>query len=173
MEIEKRLNDYMNIELANIAIREANKYYHGNCMGSISNLKPIADLFPYTETWTLDSWDNRWCAAFVYYCVVLAGIKLPVKPEGDFEVNFAGVGTWNKWAKLPEINKFVPPNEIPQIGDIVLFQKVYDGKSPDHIGILTNFTDEWIETAEGNFNNVSAIVKRTKETVYGYIRLDK
>ena len=46
-------------------------------------------------------------------------------------------------------------------------------QSPDHIGILINFSDEWVETAEGNFNNVSAIVKRPKETVYGYIRLEK
>jgi hypothetical protein len=98
---------------------------------------------------------------------------LPVKPEGDFEANFAGVSTWNKWAKSPEVNKFILSDKTPQIGDIVLFQKVFDGKSPDHIGILTNFSDEWIETAEGNFNNVSAIVKRAKETIYGYIRLEK
>jgi hypothetical protein len=114
----------MNIELADIAIREVNKYFHGNCMGSITNLKPIADLFPYTETWTIDSWDNVWCAAFVYYCVILCGYKLPIKPEGDFEVNFAGVGTWNKWSKLPEVNKFIPSMWIymnQHIKDYVIF----------------------------------------------------
>jgi hypothetical protein len=56
----------MNTELANIGIREAKRYFHGNCMGSITNLKPIADLFPYTKSWTIDSWDNLWCGAFVF-----------------------------------------------------------------------------------------------------------
>jgi len=158
-------------ELAYIAIREANKHFHGNCMGSTTNLHPLADLFPYTETWTIDSWDNCWCSAFVFYCLRLCGYELPVKPEGDFEANFGGCTTWAKWSKLPEVDNFISPTGTPQIGDIVLFQNVYNGKSPDHIGILINFSNEWVETAEGNFNNVSAIVKRPKETVYGYIRL--
>ena len=59
----------MNIELAHIAIKEANKYFHGNCMGSITNLNPIADLFPYSNTWTIDSWDNCWCAERLKPCI--------------------------------------------------------------------------------------------------------
>ena len=77
------LENNLSFKLANIAIREANKHYHGNCMGSITNLHPMADLFPYTETWTIDSWDTCWCCDFVYYCVILCGYNLPIKPEGD------------------------------------------------------------------------------------------
>ena len=29
-------------------------------MGDKTNLHPMADLFPYTETWTKDSWDICW-----------------------------------------------------------------------------------------------------------------
>jgi len=67
-------------------------------------------------------------------------------------------------------NFFRQIDELPKIGDIVLFKKGYDGKILDHIGLLTNYTNKWVETAKGNFNNVSVIVKRTKEIIYGYIR---
>ena len=163
----------MNKKLADIAINEVHKFFHGNCMGSVTNLNPITDLFPYTDTWTIDSWDNCWSAGFVYYCVILYRYKLPVKPEGDFDANFGRCSTWSKWAKQPHINIFISPDKEPEIGDIVLLQKVWDGKSPDHIGILIDFSSDWVKTAEGNFNNVSAIVKRNIETVYGYIRLDE
>ena len=162
----------MNDNLAHIAINEANKHYHGNAMGSKTNLHPIADLFSYSKTWTIDSWDNVWCAAFIYYCVKLLGFDLPLRfPDERVKMNFAGVPAWEQWAKLPEVNKWLEKNETPQIGDIVLFNKVFDGKEPDHIGIVTRVSESRIESAEGNFNNVSAIVERPYECVYGYIRL--
>ena len=162
----------MNNELARIAKKEANKHYHGNVMGSKTNLQPIADLFPYSDTWTIDSWDNTWCAAFVYHCVILSGYNLPVRfPDDKVTMNFASVPAWEQWAKLPEVSKWVEKGKAPQKGDIVLFSKVYDGKEPDHIGIVTDISETWIQSAEGNFNNVSAIVKRPYDCVYGYIRL--
>lgn len=59
----------------------------------------------------------------------------------------------------------------PAIGDIVLFDAIYDGNAPDHIAIVIVFSPEHLQTAEGNFNNVSALFERGYAQVSGYIRL--
>jgi len=158
--------------LADIAAAEAAKFYHGNCMGALSNLKPIVDLFPYSATWTLDSWDNCWCAAFVYHCVRLAGYELSVRfPDDRVTCNFAGVIAWKQWAQLPAVGKWLHSDDVLEKGDIVLFNQVFNGHSPDHIGILINCGADFVETAEGNFGNVSAIISRAWDRVDGFIRL--
>jgi hypothetical protein len=141
-------------------------------MGSATNLQPITDLFGYSETWTVDSYDNVWCAAFIYWCCANAGYKLPVRYANEaVSCNFAGCIAWEQWAKLPEINCWLNKNEKPEIGDIVLLDYVFKNEEHDHIAIILNLSESIIETAEGNFNNVSAIVKRPYQNVRGYIRL--
>ena len=158
--------------LANIAKVEACKFYHGNVMMASTNLHPIADLFPYSETWDINSWDNCWCAAFVYWCCIKAGYNLPVRYKHEsVSCNFAGCIAWEEWAKLPEINCWIPKEERPKIGDIILFDYVFNNKEHDHIGIIIDVNNDFITTAEGNFNNVSAIVKRTYNNIRGYIRM--
>lgn len=163
----------MNIKLANIAAEEAGKFYHGTAMGVFTNLEPISDLFPTSKTWNLDSWNNCWCAAFVYFCCRQAGIDLPVKyPDERVSNNFAGCNAWDEWAKLPEVNRWYGADEICQAGDIVLFDNVFENKEHDHIGVIIEVFDDYIITAEGNFNNVSAIVKRSlNEHIRGYVRM--
>ncbi|MDH8679281.1 hypothetical protein QE109_14075 [Fusibacter bizertensis] len=57
-------------------------------MGLTSNLQPIIDLFP---KWNLENWDNRWFAAFVFYCCIEAGYKIPVKHTNEaVKCDFAG-----------------------------------------------------------------------------------
>ncbi|MCL1787415.1 MAG: CHAP domain-containing protein [Defluviitaleaceae bacterium] len=163
-----------NMYLAGIAKAEACKFYHGNVMGAATNLHPIADLFGYTGTWTIDSWDNNWCAAFVYWCCINAGYELPIRYENEaVTCNFAGCIAWEQWAKLPEINCWVARGNPPQVSDIVLFDHICQGKPHDHIGIITHVGNAFIETAEGNFNNVSAIVTRPYDNVRGYVRLQE
>ena len=162
----------MNKHLADIAKNEALKFFHGNIMSVPTNLHPISDLFPSSEAWNVNSWDNNWCAAFVYWCCINAGYELPVKHENEaVSCNFAGCIAWEQWAKLPEIDCWVERNNKPQIGDIVLFDHVFRGEEHDHIAIIIDVCECFITTAEGNFNNVSAIVKRTYDNVRGYVRL--
>jgi len=162
----------MNKKLAHIAKVEAHKCYHGNVMGAKSNLQPIADLFPYSDTWDINSWDNCWCAAFVYWCCISTGYDFPVRYESaDVSCNFAGCIAWEEWAKLPETNYWINKNEKPEIGDIVLFDYIFKNEENDHIAIIIGFDNHAIETSEGNFNNVSAIVRRPYDNVRGYIRL--
>jgi len=94
----------MNKHLADIAKTEACKFFHGNVMGVPTNLHPISDLFPYSETWNVNSWDGVWCAAFVYWCCINAGYELPVRYENEsVSCNFAGCIAWEQWAKLLEV----------------------------------------------------------------------
>ncbi|MCL2407878.1 MAG: CHAP domain-containing protein [Defluviitaleaceae bacterium] len=164
----------MNQRLADTAKREVGKFFHGNVMGSVTNLHPISDLFPYSETWDVNSWDNTWCAAFVYWCCINAGYDMPVRYDSELVTcNFAGCRAWDQWAKLPEVDCWVDRTEKPEIGDIVLFDRVFENKEHDHIAIIIDICDDLITTAEGNFNNVSAIVKRGYGNVRGYIRLNR
>ena len=73
---------------------------------------------------------------------------------------------------MSEIDCWVHRRNKPQIGDIVLFDCVFRNEEHDHIAIIVDVNKDFITTAEGNFNNVSAIVKRTYNNVRGYIRLD-
>jgi hypothetical protein len=158
------------------AKKEARKFFHGDIMGAKSNLQPIAKLFPTSPTWQLEQWKNCWCAAFVYYCVIKAGYDLPVKyPSEAVSCNFAGVKAWEEWAKLSE-NQYWLSSKSPSFtlepGDIVLFDHVFLNQEHDHIGIVVEVKRNTIKTAEGNFNNVSAIVERPiEEHNRGVVRL--
>ncbi|QVK21283.1 CHAP domain-containing protein [Mycoplasmatota bacterium] len=158
--------------LALIAKQEAQKSFYGNVMGIKSNIGPIADLFP---KWTLENWDNKWCAAFVYYCCIKTGFTLPVKyPDEKVVCNFAGCSAWELWASLPE-NKFYFSNNrkfTPEKGDIVLYNEVFCNQPHDHIGIVLENKIDTLITAEGNINNVSGIVERKKDNhIRGFIRI--
>ncbi|MDL2302383.1 hypothetical protein LJC58_08515 [Lachnospiraceae bacterium OttesenSCG-928-D06] len=161
-----------NCQLARIAIEESKKFYHGNMPGVSSNLHPLIECFPFPNTETLDNWDYVWCGAFVYHCVRLFDYDLPVHyPDKRISGNFAGVLSWMQWAKLPEVNKWVDAKEEPMLGDIVLLQQFCNIDFPDHMGIVTDISQEFLEDAEGNFNNMTAMVKRDYKNVFGYIRL--
>lgn len=167
----------MNHKLANIATLEAKKFYHGTTMGTESNLQPIANLFPSTPTWNLESWNNCWCAAFVYFCCIQAGLSLPVRYNNDsITSNFAGCIAWEQWAKLPEKSLWHTLDEKsfrPRIGDIVLFDKVFIDSECDHMGIIVQYNQDSIMVSEGNYSNVSAIVKRfLDDHIRGFVRLE-
>ncbi|MEG2018313.1 MAG: CHAP domain-containing protein [Clostridium sp.] len=164
----------MNQRLSSIAQKEAKMGYHGFVMGTKPNIKPIISLFP---KWDIQKWDNHWCAAFVYYCCIKAGINLPVQyPDERVSNNFAGCNAWEQWAKLPQINIWHDSDEpqfTPEVGDIVLYDRVFENTEHDHIGIVIEVKNKVIVSAEGNFNNVSAVVERDlDEHIRGFIRIE-
>lgn len=159
--------------LADLAAQNSNYPFHGNVMGLTSSLHPIVELFP---KWEIDNWDNKWCAAFVYYCCIEAGYKIPVKhPNEAIKCNFAGCSAWETWAKLKENNFYHEMGEgefEPAIGDIILYDNVFMNQEHDHIGIIVDVDNGYLRVAEGNVGNISAIVKRSINTnVRGFIRL--
>lgn len=166
----------MNINIARVAKEEASKFFHGDIMGVKSNLHPIAKLFPESPTWKLENWNNCWCSAFVYYCLIKAGISLPVRfPDERVSCNFAGCIAFEEWAKLDYNNFWIDKNDknfLIEIGDIVLFDYIFINKEHDHIGIVIDVKDKEIVTAEGNFNNLSAIITRPIDNhIRGIVRI--
>ncbi|MTI70557.1 MAG: CHAP domain-containing protein [Firmicutes bacterium] len=160
-------------KLGIIAEREATKCFHGKVMTAESNLHPITELY---EPWSVDSLDNVWCAAFVYYCCLKAGFNLPVKyPDERVSFNFAGCGGWLDWASLPEVNFFYSREDLnftPERGDLVIYDYVFCDKEHDHIGIVIENYNNSIRVAEGNINNVSGVMIREKNNhIRGYIRI--
>lgn len=150
--------------LARIAQTEAMKFYHGDLPGVPSNLQEIVSHFP---NWTIEEADGLWCAAFVYHCVKKAGFVLPVRPTNCVAGSLAGCLSWEQLALAdPRITyiKGSDPAFLPLRGDIVLFDRVFEDKEHDHMGIVLAVSDTTITTAEGNVNNMSAILERPRDT---------
>ena len=115
-----------------------------------------------------------WCAAFVYYCCQKSGMSFPIRPAGCISSNLAGCPAWEEWANADENLLLFKENSeyTPRAGDIVLFDRVFNNSEHDHIGVVLDVRPEHIVTAEGNFNNVSAVVERKRdEHIRCYIRI--
>lgn len=156
-------------ELAEIARSEAMKNYHGRVMGLEPNIQPMVELFP---KWKLKEADGLWCAAFVYYCCVRAGYQIPIRPKECVSCNLAGCGAWEEFAKGDNRVGWLANTCLPQPGNIVIFDKVFENKPHDHIGIVVEVWENSLLVAEGNVGNVSVVVERPRdEHVRGYISL--
>ena len=171
--IQKEKSMTFRYDLAKLAVEKANYPFHGNTMGLVSNLQPIADLFP---KWDLDNWDHKWCAAFVYYCCIEAGYKIPVRYSHEtVKCNFAGCSAWEAWASLHDNGFFFKVAEKtfePSVGDIVLYDNVFLNQEHDHIGIIVEVHHEYFKVAEGNIGNISAVVRRPRyANIRGFIRI--
>lgn len=157
--------------LAIIARQEAEKGYHGNIPGQVINIEPLIEPFP---PMPIEQWDGLWCAAFVHYCCNLSGFSIPVRPN-DTPCTMAGCIAWEKWAIADSRVDYIPgdmPEFVPEAGDIVLFNCVFENKPHDHIGIVLNATPYELITAEGNVENVSVVIHRKRDNhIRAYIRL--
>ena len=147
--------------------------FHGFIRGKDSNLKPIVDLFPH---WNIQAADSMWCAAFVYYCCVQAGFRIPYSPKGCRTCSLAGCGGWEEFALSDSQIEYHRGESgfEPQAGDIVLYDHVFINREHDHIGIVLENYPGFLITAEGNVgnSNTSAIVARAKdEHIRAFIRL--
>ncbi len=158
-------------KLAAIAQIYALKPFHGFVMSLKPNIDQITELFP---PWSLRNWDNKWCAAFVYFCCRKAGFNLPVRhPNPKISCNFAGCGAWLQWAQIEGFySRRLEKTFKPITGDIVLYDHIFEDKPHDHIGIIIEADKNSVRTAEGNVNNISTIIKRPIDShIRGYIRI--
>ena len=157
-------------ELAKIAEELALTPFHGNVGGERSNLAPLIAHFP---KWSVEAADGMWCAAFVYHCCRSAGYAIPYSPRECVSCSLAGCGGWEEFARNDSrIGYFKPETASPQPGDIVLFDRVFSGEEHDHIGIVLRVAEDRLVTAEGNVDNRSKIVVRSRNAqIRAYIRL--
>lgn len=159
-------------KLAAAAELLARKPFYGNTMGLTSNLQPIVRHFapaPHSE------FDGKWCAAFVYHCCVVAGLDLPSRHPKPVSCSFAGVRAWIEWAKLSSNGFYFSArnkNFTPQRGDLVVFDHLFVPGPHDHMGVVLTVGKRKIRVAEGNVNNLSAVVERKRNSrIRGYIRI--
>ena len=158
-------------ELANIARIEALKNYHGFVMETESILHDIIKYFP---KWTIEEFDGKWCAAFVYHCCISAGLVIPVRPKECVSCNLAGCAAWEEWAMNDNRIAYhrADTSYEPICGDIVIFDNVFCNSEHDHMGIVLENNESYIIVAEGNINNISGILERKKDThIRAYISI--
>ena len=157
-------------KLIKVAKESAQKPFHGYVNGRESNLGPIVAPFP---GWTLSEADGLWCAAFVYYCCREAGFEIPIRPDGCI-CRLAGCIAWEEWAIGDDRIGYYRGTDgfMPVPGDIVLYDRVFEGREHDHIGIVLETRTHSILAAEGNLNNVSGVIERPlDEHIRGFIRI--
>ena len=159
------------LDLAETARTEALKTYHGFVSETEPNFAPIIAPFPH---WSPQEADGCWCAAFVYHCCVTAGFDIPIRPKECQVSHLGGCLAWEEWAQGDPRLLYRTPAEgyDPAPGDIVLFDRVFNGSEHDHIGVVLENDPDAILTAEGNINNLSGLLRRKKdEHIRGYITL--
>ena len=157
--------------LAEVAGKAAQIPFHGYMEGKESNLEPVIRFFP---NWTLREADGLWCAAFVYYCCREAGFEIPIRPDECKTCHLAGCIAWEELAEGDPRITYHKGGEgfAPDAGDIVLYDRVFENKEHDHIGIVMENRGDTILAAEGNINNKSGIIERPKDAhIRGYIRI--
>ncbi len=159
-------------DLAKIAKQQALSNWHGNTENKSLNIQPLIEPFP---AWPIENWDGRWCAAFVHYCCNLTGFTIPPRPRESHSCTLGGCIAWEEWAKTDtrvEYHHGDSLDFLPEAGDIVLYDRVFENHPHDHIGIVLTVAPDALTVAEGNVNNKSAIVCRARdEHIRAYIRM--
>ena len=157
--------------LAKVAGKAAQIPFHGCIEGKESNLGPVIRFFP---KWTLREADRLWCAAFVYYCCLEAGFEIPIRPDECKTCHLAGCIAWEEFARGDARTEYHKGEEnfIPEAGDIVIYDRVFENREHDHMGIVLQNNRNTIIAAEGNLDNISGIIERPKDAhIRGYIRI--
>ena len=158
-------------ELFRVAKDMARVPFHGTFNGLPSNLAPIVQLFP---TWSVKEADGLWCAAFVLYCCRKAGFEIPYRPRECRTCHLAACLGWEEFAVGDgriEYHKG-PEAFAPDAGDIVIYDRVFENKEHDHMGIVLEKREHALLAAEGNVGNTSGIIERLiDEHIRAYIRI--
>ena len=165
--MEKATREY----LAKAAREMARVPFHGALVGLASNLAPIVRLFP---TWSVKEADGLWCAAFVYFCCREAGFEIPYRPRECRTCHLAACLGWEEFAVDDQRIEYHKGSEgfMPDAGDIVIYDRVFEDKEHDHMGIVLEKRKHTLLAAEGNIGNASGIIERSMdEHIRAYIRI--
>ena len=157
--------------LAIVAKEMALVPFHGAIDGLESNLAPVVRPFP---TWNIREADGLWCAAFVLYCCREAGIEIPYRPNECKTCHLAACFGWEEFAINDHRIEYHKGTEafVPKAGDIVIYDRVFENREHDHMGIVLEKREHALLAAEGNVNNISGIIERPiDEHIRAYIRI--
>lgn len=173
-------NCQMRMRLAAIARREAEQLPSGDANQAGPEIEKYLVLF--RETMNRRAAITRyadtaigydWCGAFVYYCCLGAGFRIPPEPSLRVNGSLAAVKTWWEWASLrDEGASLLKRGDLPCAGDIVLFDRLQVGIDLDHMGIVVDVESDAILTAEGNVDNCGGLFRRPlNEHINSFVRL--
>lgn len=157
--------------LAKVAKEMALVPFHGAVDGLESNLAPVVRPFP---TWNIREADGLWCAAFVLYCCREAGFEIPYRPNECKTCHLAACFGWEEFAINDHRIEYHKGTEafVPKAGDIVIYDRVFENREHDHMGIVLEKREHALLAAEGNVNNISGIIERPiDEHIRAYIRI--
>lgn len=139
----------------------------------------IIKYFP--EKTAYDELKFAWCAAFVYHCVLKAGLELPIRHKPMANTRFACVEAWLRWGEEKGFCFYEKDGFLPSRGDIVIYNDVIPPENKpantpwyDHIGIILSVDGDKLLVAEGNVNNrnYSGIVERERNDHIGcFVRI--
>ena len=165
------------VKLGDIAEDLAGKKIQG--LKSDSDFCKIIHYFP--EASAFDELINAWCAAFVYHCVILANLELPIRYKPTANTRFACVEAWYQWGRECGFCYYEKDGFNPTRGDILIYDSIIpEANKPqntpwhDHIGIVLDSDSDHVLVAEGNVNNnnISGILTRKRNSNIGcYIRI--
>lgn len=156
---------------AKIALEEAkrNLHYTGPNSEAEKYLKAVRSLIG------MPSGRFAWCAAFVFWCFLQAGLDLS-EQLGGYAAYVPGYVNWAKkkgyWH--PASEKSFNPRE----GDMIIFDWSDTGDA-DHIGLVVSYDGSaYVNTAEGNTSSASdgngdqtSVRRRHWDTILGFIRV--
>jgi len=135
----------------------------------LSVFRDALNLNGATDRYSDPSVGYHWCGAFVYYCCLQAGFPVSAKPVPSYRYTLAAVPAWHHWATATNI--FHPSPDAGQLGDIALYNHVYDNNPLDHIGIVVETSPDAVLSAEGNNNNQTCLFPRPHDCIAGFVRL--
>ncbi len=163
----------MNLRLARAAYAAARENFHGDTEAAIANLQPIEVLFSVDPDTTHERLLSDWSGAFVYFCTVAAGMRLPLRyADSRVGASFAFVRAWEQYARLPKIGLWRHAAQDCEVGDLVIFETPQN--RPPLMGIVTALEEDSMEVAVGNYRNHSALIERPcRSGVRGWIRLEQ
>ena len=100
--------------------------------------------------------------------------EIPIRPNECKTCHLAGCIAWEEFATGDPRIAYHKGGEgfVPETGDIVLYDRVFENREHDHIGVVIETRENTILTAEGNIDNRSGIIERPIDGhIRAYIRI--
>jgi len=183
--IDRYTNEYVPTKLNKKRfIDNAKKLAEKKIVGS-KNDKDFMELIRYCpEDNAFDELIFGWCATFVYHCLFISGLKLPIKmPESQNRL--MGVIPFKEWAIRNDFYIEYQDGIVPDMGDIVIYNDIIsqqnkyknislEGLKAEHIGIVIEVMEDRMMVAEGNVDNLNVsgvIIRELNRNISGYIRI--
>lgn len=143
------------VDIVNIAKSQIG-YYEGNNSSQLSGM--TGGKSNYTEYGHWYGLQDQWCAMFVSWCANVAGVDGNTIQRHAYTEN--GLNQFKKQGRAYSRADILAGKYTPQAGDIIYFLSssgAANGRSTNHVGIVTGYSNGTIYTIEGNTSSSTAL----------------